>query len=47
MRIYIIAQDFDLWQIVVKGPYTLIKIVNNVEIAKMEEEYSEIEKLIK
>ena len=44
MRIYMIAQDFDLWQLVVNGPHIPIKIVNNVEIEKEIEEYNESDK---
>ena len=44
MRIYMIAQDFDLWQLVVNGPHIPIKIVDNVEIEKTVEEYNDIDK---
>ena len=39
-----IAQDFDLWQLVVNGPHIPIKIVKNVEIEKEIKEYNEIDK---
>ena len=39
-----IAQDFDLWQLVVNGPHIPTKIVNNVEVAKTVEEYTENDK---
>ena len=44
MRIYMTAQDFDIWKLVVNGPYTPTKTVNNVEIAKMRDEYIENDK---
>ena len=44
MRIYMIAQDFDLWQVVVNGPHVPTKIVKNIEVAKIVEEYSESDK---
>ena len=44
MRIYIIAQDFDLRQIVVNGLHTPTKTVNNVKVAKTVDEYSENDK---
>ena len=39
-----IAQAFDLWQLVVNGHHIPIKIVNNAEIEKEIEEYNEIDK---
>ena len=39
-----IAQDFDLWQLIMNGPHIPIKIVNNVEIENDIEEYNEIDK---
>ena len=35
MRIYMIAQDFNIWQLVVNGPHISTKVVNNVEVAKI------------
>ena len=39
-----IAQDFDLRQLVVNGPHIPIKIVNNAKIEKEIEEYNETDK---
>ena len=44
MRIYMIAQDFNIWQLVVNGPHIPTKITNNVEVAKIVEEHIENDK---
>ena len=44
MRIYMISQDFDLWQIVVKGPHLPTKIENGISIPKTVDEYNDADK---
>ena len=41
MRIFIQASEFKLWIIVVNGPHTPSKLINNVSIPKPESEWDE------
>ena len=44
MKIYLQYIDYQLWLNVSKGPYIPIKIVNNTEVPKIEEEFDEHDK---
>ena len=44
MKIYLQYVDYHLWLNVSKGPYIPIKIVNNIEVPKIEEEFDEHDK---
>ena len=41
MKIYLQSIDYELWLNVSKGPFIPIKIVNNVEELKLENEFDE------
>ena len=41
MKIYLQSIDYELWLNVSKGPFIPIKIVNNIEELKLENEFDE------
>ena len=41
MKIYLQSVDYQLWLNFSNGPYIPIKIVNNIEVPKIEEEFDE------
>ena len=41
MKIYLQSIDYELWLNVSKGPFIQIKIVNNIEELKLENEFDE------
>ena len=43
MKIYLQSVDYQLWLNVSNGPYIPIKMVNNIEVPKLEEEFDDIE----
>ena len=44
MKIFIQALDYDMWSIIVNGPYTPTKIIDGMESAKPEKEWDEVDK---
>ena len=40
MRIFIQASEFKLWTMITNGPHVPSKIVNNVSISKLENEWN-------
>ena len=41
MKVYLQSVDYQLWLNVSNGPCIPIKIVNNIEVPKLEEEFDE------
>ena len=41
MRIFIQAQDYDVWSIIINGPYTPSIYVDNIAISKLEKDWDD------
>ena len=46
MKIFIQALDYNMWSIIVNGPYTPTRIIDGVESTKPEKEWDEVDKKI-
>ena len=44
MRIFIQALDYDIWSVIVNGPYTPTKLIDGVSLPKPEGEWDEFDK---
>ena len=44
MKIFIQAFDYDMWSIIVNGPHTPTKIIDDIKSIKFEREWDEIDK---